>query len=71
MALSIPVIKATTKDKREAQLGTPADPALADKIYQADAEAIYAILTAQASTLLNNGIDSNGDTLADLTGTIV
>lgn len=71
MALSIATIKAVIKAKREASLGVPLDPALADKIYQADAEALFQILTVDASTVLNSGADSNGDTLTDLTGTIV
>lgn len=71
MALSIAGIKAVLKAKREAQFGTPVDPAQADKSYQADAEALFQILTVDASTVLNNGLDSGGDTLTDLTGKIV
>lgn len=71
MALSIAAIKAEIKTQREAVFGTPDDPTEADKGYTADATAIYNILTSQASTVLNDGTDSNGDTLVDLTGSIV
>ena len=71
MALTIPTIKAAIKAKRELALGPPTNAALADKIYQADAEWIFEVLTVQASTLLTNGIDTGGDSLVSLTGTLV
>lgn len=71
MALSVANIKAVIKTKREAEFGIPADADIADLSYQADAEAFFEILTALATTALNNGIDSGGDTLVDLTGVII
>jgi len=71
MALSVSAIKATIKAKREAAFGPPDDSGLADASYQADAEWMFDVLTVQASTLLNNGIDSGGDTLVLLTGKVL
>lgn len=71
MALSIASIKAIIKTEKEAVFGTPDDPTEADKAYTADATILFKILTVQASTVLNNGIDSNADALIDLTGKIV
>jgi len=71
MALTVPAIKAIIKAKREATLGIPDDEVLADATYQADAEWVFDVLTTLATTQLNNGADSGGDTLVDLTGVIL
>lgn len=71
MALTVSSIKAIIKAEREAVLGPPDDPVIADKNYTADANWVFKILTVEATTVLNNGADSNGDTLTDLTGKIV
>jgi len=66
LALTVPTIQAIIKAKREAKLGTPDDQVLADLIYEADAEAIFDILTTLADVTIamaSNGLDSNGDTL--------
>ena len=70
MALSIATIKAAIKTQRESQLGEPTDAALADKIYTADATALFEILTVLASVSIPNPIDTNGDSLVAPTGVI-
>lgn len=50
MALSVASIKAVIKAKREAACGPPDDPVLADKIYEADAEWIFEVLTSLSAT---------------------
>jgi len=71
VALSVATIKAVIKAKREASLGVPADPVVADKIYTADAAAIYEILTALTSVSIPNPIDSNGDSLVAPVGVLL
>jgi hypothetical protein len=71
-ALVLATIKAKIKERREAALGPPDDAVLADKIYEADAEWIFDVLTVQVQTLMDGlGLDSNGDTIAILTGKIL
>lgn len=71
MALSVSSIKAIVKAKREANLGVPDDAAKADKVYQAEAEALFEILTVAAATVLTSGLDDGGDTLVSLVGKII
>ena len=71
MALSKPTMKSTIKAKMDSIMGTADDDGKRSDFAEAMADAVYDILTAQAATLLNNGLDSNGDTLVNLTGKVV
>jgi hypothetical protein len=70
MALSVASIKAVVKAKSEAEFGVAQDAALADKDYTAQAEILFEVLTSLAIIELNNGGDTNGDSLIDKTGVI-
>jgi len=68
MTLAIPAMKTEIKTQLDAVYGAPADAGQQDKFLTAIATAFFNILTNDAIVILNNGADSNGDTLVDLTG---
>ena len=70
MALSEASIKAVLIAKQNEVMGSPDDSGKQDEAMEALAKALFQILTVDAITQLNNGGDSNGDTLSDLTGKI-